>query len=168
MRHGPAGRGSCLKTTCILLLQSITGAIARGVTAQAVGAGVWLGRWLLIEAHDDFRLLPTFEGISEIGTSSLSLFRTRLSSDSRKLIEDRINMKIRYYLISAVITFAAILMARAATSEKWVVTKSATSGICTVQPATSRPPLGNVLGTYDSKEAALKARDEFKKKGVCE
>lgn len=55
-----------------------------------------------------------------------------------------------------------------AAEENWVVTRATMSHICHAQRATSRPYLGEVLGTYGSKAAAEKALAEFKESGTCE
>ena len=63
------------------------------------------------------------------------------------------------------------LMVIAATlqaADRWVITRATTSGNCTVQLETSRPFLGEVIGTYDTRDAAQKALAAFKKSGRCE
>jgi hypothetical protein len=75
---------------------------------------------------------------------------------------------MRSVLAVALAATAGVLLGLTYSAEQWVITKRSTSNICTVQSATSRPLLGTVIGTYDSKGSAEKALKKFKESKTCE
>ena len=53
-------------------------------------------------------------------------------------------------------------------ADEWVIARASTSHVCVIQLATSRPILGNMIGRYNSKDAAEKALKQLKQNGTCQ
>jgi hypothetical protein len=76
-------------------------------------------------------------------------------------------MKLRLRFAAVLFGLSAVGLLLAA-ADKWVVTQASMSKICYVQRETSRPLLGRVIATFDTKEEAIKARAEMLKTGDCQ